>query len=53
MNCLKNALNDIEGLKKERDSLQQQVEAYTASLEAVVTGKAELEEQVHSLGLGR
>lgn len=46
---MQNALNDIEALKKERDDLKAQVQAYVKSLEAVCMNKAELEEKMHNL----
>ena len=50
---MQNALNDIESLKKERNELKDQVEAYVKSLEAMCMAKAELEENMHTLGLNR
>lgn len=46
---MQNALNDIESLKKERDDLKAQVEGYVVSLEAVVSAKAEIEEEMHRM----
>jgi len=49
---MQNALNEIESLKKERDELNAQVEAYGKSLESLCMGKAALDEKMHSLGVG-
>ena len=45
-------MNEIESLKKERDELNTQVEAYGKSLEIVCIEKAVLDEKMHSLGVG-
>jgi predicted nuclease with TOPRIM domain len=48
---MQNALNEIESLKKERDELNAQVEAYGKSLEAVCMEKAVLDEKIYYLGI--
>jgi hypothetical protein len=49
---MQNALNEIESLKKERDELNVQVEAYGKSLESLCLGKVVLDEKMHLLGVG-
>jgi hypothetical protein len=48
---MQNALNEIESLKKERNELNDQVEAYGKSLEAVCVEKAIIDEKMHTLGM--
>ena len=42
---MQNALNEIESLKKERNELNDKVEAYEKSLEIMCTIKTDLEEE--------